>query len=159
VFVRWQWYGDRRRKSGRHWWRVQAADAHAVLVESYRVDGKPRQRHVAYLGSVHSDLDVHDRAWFWHRMNAKLDALSNRIPAAERPKIEAALAAKVPPVTAEEVTAFDLQRQHRIRVEHGLGECPGCYLGWPEGQKGVPPRPDFSKRKPFASVLAAVTGS
>src|SRR6516162_8117512 len=53
MFVRWQWWGDRRRGSERRYCR-DIADAHAILVESTRVDGKPRQRHVAYLGSVHN---------------------------------------------------------------------------------------------------------
>jgi hypothetical protein len=56
------------------------ADLYASLVESVRVNGKPRQRHVAYLGSLRHESDVHFRAWRWQEMRAKLDALGNRIP-------------------------------------------------------------------------------
>jgi hypothetical protein len=48
---------------------------YVVLVESVRVNGKPRQRHVAYLGSYHSEPDgilphwrngpdLHYRVWW-----------------------------------------------------------------------------------------------
>jgi hypothetical protein len=64
---------------------VPTADEYGVLVESVRVNGKPRQRHVAYLGSYHSGPDgilphwrngpdLHYRVWWW------LDALGNVIP-------------------------------------------------------------------------------
>ena len=85
-------------------------------------------------------------------MTAKLDALGNVIPADQRPRIEAALAKKVPKVSAAEVTAFDLVYQEKFRAEHG--ECRGCYLSWPEGTEGVPPRPQFEDDG-FAGVLAA----
>ena len=158
MFVRWQWWGQRRRKTVRYYWS-QPADAHAVLVESVRIDGKPRQRHIAYLGSVHHDPDVHYRAWWWHHMTARLDALGNRLPPDERPKIEAALADKVPPVTAAEVAAYDLHRQHDVRVVRGYGECRGCYMRWPPGQAGVPPRPPPFDRDATAEEQAAAIES
>jgi hypothetical protein len=123
------------------------------------VDGTPKQRHIAYLGSFDYEQDAHYRAWWWHRMNAKLNALGNRIPADDRPRIEPALVEKVPKVTADEVTAYDLQHQHKRRVELELGECRACYLDWPEGQAGVPPRPEFPEvpeTERWANVLAAV---
>lgn len=156
MYVRWQWRSDRKRKITRHYWK-DIADQYASLVESVRVDGKPKQRHIAYLGSVHRDATVHERSWWWHRMNAKLDRLENRISPDDRKGVEAALARKMPPVTPDEVTAYDLQYQHRMRVDHELGECRGCYLHWPNEQAGVPPRPEFVKnpRGRFAKKLAA----
>jgi hypothetical protein len=129
-----------------------------IAVESVRIDGKPRQRHIAYLGSVYNvDQNANYRAWWWHHMTAKLDALGNRI-GAERAKIEAQLAKEVPPVTADEVTAFDLAHQQKERDEYGEG--PGCYLRWPPGQEGVPPRPpsppDPPRGEMFANTVAAV---
>jgi hypothetical protein len=154
MYVRWQYWHQRKRRITRYYWQTPA-DAHAILVESSRVDGKPKQRHIAYLGSAHGHPDVHYRAWWWHHMTAKLDQLGNRIGDA-RPKIEAALAEKVPPVTAVEVTAFDLQHQEKIRADRG--ECRGCYYSWPPGQDGVPPRPAYVDDEPdFSKVLAAVT--
>jgi hypothetical protein len=55
-------------------------------------------------------------------MNAKLDALGNVIPADQRPRIEAALAKKVPKVSAAEITAFDLVYQEKFRAEHGRNQ-------------------------------------
>jgi hypothetical protein len=159
MYVRWQWWGDRRRKSIRYY-RHEKASAYAILVESVRVKGKPTQRHVAYLGSFHSRQrdNIHYRAWWWHDITAKLDRLANRIPSGQRPRIEAALAEKVKPVTAEEVaevTAFDLKHQEEIRAR--FGECRWCYFNWPPGQAGVPPRPQFEdKPLSFANTLAAV---
>ena len=59
-------------------------------------------------------------------MSAKLDALANRVLPEDRARIEAALAKEVPLVTADEVTAFDLQHQQEWRVERGYGECRAC---------------------------------
>ena len=49
-----------------------------------------------------------------------------------------------------EVTAFDPTYQEKFRAEHG--ECRGCYLSWPEGTEGVPPRPQFEDDG-FAGIL------
>ena len=41
MFVRWQWWHQRRRVE--RWYRYNTpADAHAVLVESVRIAGKPQ---------------------------------------------------------------------------------------------------------------------
>jgi hypothetical protein len=47
MFVRWQWWGDRKRTVERGYRRGKVASAYAVLVESKRVNGQPRHRHVA----------------------------------------------------------------------------------------------------------------
>ena len=133
MYVRWQWRYERRRSVERRYWSPPAW-GYAILVESVRIDGKPKQRHVAYLGSVHLDQTVHYRAWWWHRIGAKLDALGNRIPADDRPRIEAALAKEVPKVSTDEVAAYALQ--------HGS-------LDWP----GAPPRPKKATR--WTNTLAA----
>jgi hypothetical protein len=154
MYVRWRWVGQRRPRVERCSWHTPAA-AHALLVESVSVDGKSRQRHVAYLGVLHNhgEQDVNYRAWWWHRMSAKLDALGKRVPPDQRPRIEAMLAEKVRPVTAEEVTALDLAHQAEIRAL--LGESGGCYLHWPEGTARVRPRP-HSEDHEVAAAIAAV---
>ena len=58
-------------------------------------------------------------------------------------------------MSAAEITAFDLVYQEKFRAEHG--ECRGCYLRWPEGTEGVPPRPQFNDDG-YAGVLAAARG-
>ena len=51
MFVRWQ---KRKRKSRAFGGGRDRADTHwaAILAESTRVDGKPTQQHVAYLGGI-----------------------------------------------------------------------------------------------------------
>jgi hypothetical protein len=111
MYVRWQWKyqmkwgGGWRRHSSRQigpfdlFGYAPSAAGYVVLVESVKgADGKPRQRHIAYLGSVRREEEQNDRyrALWWQHMSAKLDSLGNRIPHDERPRIEAALAMKVP---------------------------------------------------------------
>lgn len=115
MFIRWQRRSDRPRSKTRYY-RDAKADAYAILVESTRVKGKPRQRHIAYLGSVHA---VHRkqspqyRAEFWQRIRAKLDSLHKRISPDDRRKIEAALAEKVPPLTRDEKSALRAGEKRR----------------------------------------------
>ena len=93
------------------------ADTHwaASLVESRRVDGKPRQRHVAYLGGICQsaiDLEIsHQRAYFWSRVSGCLDDLGNQVTPEQRRKIEAQIAAKVPPATGEGLAHINVLRE------------------------------------------------
>ncbi len=68
----------------------------AVLVESCRVDGRPRQRHVCYLGTVVEELATHPfrQSGFWATAERHLDALN--LDPLTRERIETALLAKVP---------------------------------------------------------------
>ena len=50
MFIRWQ-----KRIKGLAWpWGWRGTDTHwaAILVESLRIDGKPTQKHIAYLGGI-----------------------------------------------------------------------------------------------------------
>lgn len=75
----------------------------AILVASHRVDGKPRQRHIAYLGGIQdvhlSDADA--RCRFWRDAQKRLDGLD--LANAHRLRAEDALARVVarPPGVAE----------------------------------------------------------
>ena len=85
MFVRWQEYKSRaksrrlrafRKKHGQHRLR-------AMLVETVRIDGKPHQRYLAYLGSVQAEHDV----------TRKLDQC--RLSREERNRIKSAIAKKI----------------------------------------------------------------
>src|SRR5262249_24424647 len=65
-------------------WRIS-------LVESVRVDGKPRQHVVEYLGTA-GGLWHHGKRVTWESLTARLDALANRISPEERGRLEAAFA-------------------------------------------------------------------
>jgi hypothetical protein len=71
----------------------------AILVESVRVDGKPQQKHVAYLGSfsTRQAASQAQRVYTWEHMLERLDRLSNRITPKDRKKIEAVIASKLGP--------------------------------------------------------------
>ena len=66
----------------------------ALLIESVRVDGKPRQRHLAFLGSVtYQDRnDVEERWQFWRNADQALYRLGNRLSPIQRGEVEKALA-------------------------------------------------------------------
>ena len=113
MFVRWQhrvrlYVGP----SGVRW--------KASLIESVRVDGKPRQRHIALLGSFldRSDFGARSRVWFWDNMNVRLNRLGNRVSPQDRKNIEDAIAWKVERPTPEEI------EDHRKRPRLGRqGPC------------------------------------
>jgi hypothetical protein len=56
----------------------------ASLTETRRQGGKVRHEHVAGLGSVPIALSPTDRLAFWTKLHQRLDALSNRVDAAQR---------------------------------------------------------------------------
>ena len=92
MFVKWQKRTRRSRAFG------PRTDTHwaAILAESSRVDGKPTQRHIAYLGGItESAIELPaQRAFFWQEVAQQLDQLA--LPKDDRARIEAAVEAKVP---------------------------------------------------------------
>ena len=84
-----------------------------VLVESRRVDGRPRQRFVAHLSTIREDRagDVRQRTWFWQALDAKLDGLG--ITGDARARIEGIAASRVAPPTPEERDAIAVERARR----------------------------------------------
>jgi len=93
MFVRWQEYRSQaqsrllrafRKKHGQHRLR-------AILVETVRIDGKPHQRYLAYLGSLQADR--RDRPRFWYNVTRKLDQC--RLSREERKQITSAIAKKI----------------------------------------------------------------
>jgi hypothetical protein len=91
----------------------------ASLVENVRVNGKPQQHHIAFLGGIAESgmAIVHQRRYFWDKVYERLDRLANRISLEQRRQIEAAIAARVPRLSQEE---------HEASVAQ-------CRLTWPDG--------------------------
>jgi hypothetical protein len=89
MYVRWLIYKSQARYIHRPHDRWTA-----ILVESIRIDGKPRQRHIACLASFRPAYD--SLFVFWEKITRKLDSLSNRVTAEERQRIEAQIADTVP---------------------------------------------------------------
>jgi hypothetical protein len=127
MFVRWK-----IRKStdtgGRYFRRRGQATHYAVLVESVRIEGKPRQRFVAHLARIaEGKQEIHDRADFWRAAISGLDKLGINGPARER--AEAKLAEKVRRPTDEETA--ELRRQHiefNAQIFGGIERIPKTVL-------------------------------
>jgi hypothetical protein len=116
MFVRWQHRTKTRRVV---FGRGQAGDVRwsAILVESIWIDGRPRQRHIANLGSCveQENTPVH-RAEFWKAVTSRLDRLGNKLTAGDRKKIEAAIARKV---------RRPRSRRRSTRHSANVGDAPG----------------------------------
>jgi hypothetical protein len=112
MFVRWQ-----SRKKTRHvfFGRGKAGDIRwtAILVEAVRIDGKPRQKHVACLGSIlESEIKwASVRGEFWTKATERLESLD--LPSAERRSIEASIAETVSRPTKQDIAAEKRASQRR----------------------------------------------
>jgi hypothetical protein len=86
----------------------------AVIVESRRVDGRPRQSLVRYVGTIKcSDAQLLSaRRRFWKRADVVLAEFTTE----ERKRFERALAAKVPRPTSEEQAAAGAAFAARYRL-------------------------------------------
>jgi hypothetical protein len=158
MYVKWE---DRLNRTG----------TAAVLVEAQRIEGKPRQRHIAYLGTYtnslysleegeyHDEHNVHRRAWFWHGMTQRLAKLN--LSAEQRSHIKTLVAKRLPKPTEAEITVYDQKERARIRKHHGWPDdanFPGAFLHWPSGTQGAA-KPPPRKGPRFPAVLAAVQGA
>lgn len=113
MFIRWK----RRKKAAvkpgfRPRRRRNVGDSlSCVLVESQRIDGKPRQKIVCYLASF--DENDRDAIWlrvdFWDYVTARLDRL--QLGQKERVKIEESIGKVVVKVPEQEAAAFRKARQ------------------------------------------------
>jgi hypothetical protein len=110
MFIRWQ----NSKTVSRQKQNDKVNRCRAILVESARIDGKPRQQHVAFLASYRPDWLPAARFRFWREASERLDRLGNRISLEDRHKIEAALVARVPRPSPEE------QRQHDRETQQWL---------------------------------------
>src|SRR5262245_8907901 len=116
MFIRWIsrlnapiYFGD-----GDDEWR-QDTSYSLILAESYRDKGKPRQRHIAYLGGItdYGIKHLSHRCDFWDQVTAAFDRLANRVPPEDRKRFEAAIATKVPRPSAQQRKAVTRERVKR----------------------------------------------
>jgi hypothetical protein len=109
----------------------------AVLVEAVRVDGRPRQRHIAYLGGIAGNRIADAEAcWqFWKAVTERLNRLGNRISEEEQGKIIAVITAKVgEPPTQQQLDDALRERDRRLKewgmkitaAFAGLDKCKFC---------------------------------
>jgi hypothetical protein len=111
MFVRWQEYKSRAQSRRLRAFRKKHGQRlRAILVETVRIDGKPLQRYLAYLGSVQADR--RDRPRFWYNVTRKLDQC--RLSREERKQITSAIAKKV---GGKVPTKAELKKFKRRRAE------------------------------------------
>ena len=116
MYVRWQLYRSQARNPRVRKYKELDARLKAVLVESARVGGQPRQKHIKFLGSVR--LDGRDRQRFWYEVTTTLNRLGNRVSPDERKKIEAAIVKRVggKPMTKAQLRQFDQNREGLLAI-------------------------------------------
>ena len=137
MFVRWQ---KRKRKSRAFGGGRGRADTHwaAILAESARVDGKPTQQYVAYLGGItDSAIEIAaQRAFFWREVMRQLDQLANRGLKDNRTQIEEVIAKKVPRLTRQEYKKC-ITRWTELGLGTEFGDMPPSFqaCGEPVGRE------------------------
>jgi hypothetical protein len=101
MHVRWQ---SRKLNKNTRWRKRGDVHWRAILVENVRVDGKPTQRHIAYLGGITERNIAHEkpshRIYFWSGVEQKLAVLN--FSAKERTAIMQVIAKRVPRVTSRQ---------------------------------------------------------
>jgi hypothetical protein len=97
MYVRWQTYRSQALNPRHRARNDKHARLKAVLVESVRVGGKPRQMHIAFLGSM--SIDRSDMHRFWREVTARLDQLGNRVGPEDRDRLLASIAERVEEVS------------------------------------------------------------
>jgi len=93
------------------------------LAETRRRDGKVRQGHVADLGAINLEASAEDRVTFYRKLHERLSRLGNRIDPAKVGAILAAINARDPMATVDELPAVRVGqaerslRQWRLHLE------------------------------------------
>jgi hypothetical protein len=89
--------------------RSTARSLQASLIVTRRFEGKVHHEHVAGLGTVPVAPSPADRIAFWTKLHQRLDALSNRVDAAQCVDILAAIHARIPMPTMDEHQAVQIE--------------------------------------------------
>jgi hypothetical protein len=117
MYVRWQQYRSKARNPRQRERNDERARLRAILVESVRVDGKYRQKHIAYLGSVTSDAVAEGKSQsFWYHVSRRLQQV--RLSPKDRQRIAALIAERVS--GALMTTAQMKKREREIKARCGV---------------------------------------
>ncbi len=113
MYVRWKRTKLKRRI---RWGEDPGFRLSAELVEYQRVDGRPRQRYVKYLGSI-PERNIAYGGWpavFWKHADAALTSL--KLPDDERERIAAQVESRVPRPIAEAGPSLAELEAHSARA-------------------------------------------
>ena len=101
MYVIWR---KRKREHYAGWDKVGDVRLTPIIVQSRRVNGKPKQDHIACLPSIiESQINDKSAVWYWAAVEKQLARLTNRIPREDMAKIRAALDKTVPQPETEYV--------------------------------------------------------
>jgi hypothetical protein len=159
MYVRW----IRRERRPAESWRDSEPDIHwrAILVESVRINGRPTQRHIAYLGGItESAIARSEGPWlgelrqFWEGAMKKLNELSSSrgctLAQADQDRIVASLAEKVgAPPTASQCRNYD-----HYRKKQGVERGPSAFYSGPAERRVYGSRA-FGERGPYRPTIHA----
>ena len=135
--------------------RQTARRLQVSLTETHRQAGKVRHEHVAGLGSIPLSPSAADRIAFWTKLHQRLDALSNRVDAAQRGALLTAIHARIPMPTLDDQQAAQLERaQADARFWETLA---GMHADGLEGDKKLVALKQraIAEREPLAADTAA----
>ncbi len=106
MYIRWK----RKKRTKEIAWMIKEGDyIYAVLVEARRIDGKPRQKTVKYLGGIREkNQDIYGQMTFWDKAEKELASL-NLDPAA-RNKIIVSLEKVVPKPSQDDLIKWQEAR-------------------------------------------------
>ena len=113
MYIRWKQYVLRR---------TADVTLKAFLVDSVRVEGRPRQRILGYLGAIrerYQQAPAH-RLRFWSQVAPRLTAL--QVDPGTRTALEACLARVVPRLTPADLAILEAQRTALAHLAATLGE-------------------------------------
>jgi hypothetical protein len=131
MFVRWQ-----KRQNGRGRLKPDAR-WDAFLVETIRINGKPRAQYISCIASIKQsqiDADIaHQRCWFWDGVLDRLHQPSAQISERSRARVIASIAKKVPMPTRAEYEFCHRSVRGKFGVTsplpaHPLYELPANFL-------------------------------
>ena len=89
MYVIWR---RRKRKHYAGWNKIGDVRLTPIIVQSRRVNGKPKQEHIACLPSIiETNINDKNAVWFWTAVEEQLARLTNRISQDDLQKIRAAL--------------------------------------------------------------------
>lgn len=111
VFVRWK---KRNLKSRCN--TARGPMLYCYIAVSERLDGKPRQRIIKYLGAVHEHPTIYSRLSFWRKMDRKVSKLN--IDAATMKKLVKEIAGKVPRLRAGQIKKIEEHQAKVLRSAH-----------------------------------------
>lgn len=118
MYIRW----NKRKRHKAGWRKKEGLYLSAVLVESHRVAGSPRQKVIKCLGSIGEEKLIHvfPRQRFWATAEKNLDSLG--LSTEDRDKIVASIEKVVRKISEDEIAS---EMDHFKELQERIGRARG----------------------------------